>query len=170
MSDDGPTLKSRYWPSQGSHWWSALLIASLALNLFIGGVIATRFLTRDGPQRFIGASYTQLIPRGFFADLPDDRRRVLLDILKQYRKEFRADREGTEAAAAKLAETLESEPYDVEKVKLVVSEFAGQSGKLAVRGGDAALDIIGQLSPDERKVLADAIRDRASRMKERRRR
>ena len=81
--------------------------------------------------------------------------------MRQYRKDFRAEREGTETVAAKLADALVSEPYDVEKVKLVVSEFAGQSGKLAVRGGDAALDIIGRLSPDERKILADAIRDRA---------
>ncbi len=82
MSDDGTTTKSRYWPAQGSRWWSALLIASLALNLFIGGAIATRFFTHGGPQRFIGASYTQLIPRGFFAEMPRDRRRVLLDILQ----------------------------------------------------------------------------------------
>jgi hypothetical protein len=53
----------------------------------------------------------------------------------------------------------------VEKVKLVVGEFADRSGKLAARGGDAALDIIGRLSPEERKVLANAIRDRASRNK-----
>ena len=167
MSDDGTTTKFRYWPSQGSRWWSALLIASLALNLFIGGAMATRYLTRDGPQRFIGASYAQLIPRRFFAEIPGDRRRVLLDILRQYRKDFRAERQGTETVAAKLADVLVSEPYDVEKVKLVVSEFAGQSGKLAVRGGDAALDIIGRLSPDERKILADAIRDRASRSRDR---
>ena len=167
MSDDGTTTKFRYWPSQGSRWWSALLIASLALNLFIGGAMATRYLTRDGPQRFIGASYAQLIPRRFFAEIPGDRRRVLLDILREYRKDFRAERQGTETVAAKLADVLVSEPYDVEKVKLVVSEFAGQSGKLAVRGGDAALDIIGRLSPDERKILADAIRDRASRSRDR---
>jgi uncharacterized membrane protein len=167
MSDDGATPKSRYWPGQGSRWWPALLIASLALNLLIGGAIATRFLTHGGPQRFIGASYTQLIPRSFFAEMPSDRRRVLLDILRQYRKDFRADREGTESVAAKLADALVSEPYDVEKVKLVVSEFASQSGKLAARGGDAALDIIALLSPEERKVLADSIRDRASRGRDR---
>ena len=167
MSDDGPTLKSHYWPFQGSYWWSTLLIASLALNLFIGGAVTTRFLTRDSPQRFIGASYTQLIPRRFFAEIPVERRKVLLDILRQYRKDFRADREGTETVAAKLADALMNEPYDVEKVKLVVSEFAGQSGKLAARGGDAALDIIALLSPDERKILADAIRDRASRGRDR---
>ena len=167
MNDDGMTAKSRYWPSQGSRWWSALLIASLALNLFIGGAIATRFFTHGGPQRFIGASYTQLIPRSFFAEMPSDRRRVLLDILRRYRKDFRADREGTESVAAKLADALVNEPYDVEKVKLVVSEFAGQSGKLSARGGDAALDIIALLSPGERKILADSIRERASRGKDR---
>lgn len=169
MSDNGTTTKSRYWPSQGSRWWTALLIASLALNLFIGAAIATRFFTHGGPERFIGASYTQLIPRGFFAEMPRDRRRVLLDILLQYRKDFRAEREGTEAVAARLADALVSEPYEVEKVKLVVGEFAAQSGKLAARGGDAALDIIGRLSPEERKVLAAAIRDRASRNKSRKR-
>jgi len=169
MSDNATTTKSRYWPSQGSRWWTALLIASLALNLFIGAAIATRFFTHGGPERFIGASYTQLIPRGFFAEMPRDRRRVLLDILLQYRKDFRAEREGTEAVAARLADALVSEPYEVEKVKLVVGEFAAQSGKLAARGGDAALDIIGRLSPEERKVLAAAIRDRASRNKSRKR-
>ncbi len=167
MSDDATTTKPRYWPAQGSRWWSALLIASLALNLFIGGAIATRILTRDGPQRFIGASYVQLIPRRFFAEISGDRRKVLLDILRQYRKDFRAEREGTESVAAKLADALVTEPYHVEKVKLVVSEFAGQSGKLAARGGDAALDIIGRLSPDERKILAEAIRDRANRNRDR---
>jgi hypothetical protein len=167
MSDDGTTTKSRYWPAQGSRWWTALLIASLALNLFIGAAIATRYFTHGGPQRFVGVGYTQLIPRGFFAEMPRDRRKVLLDILRQYRKDFRAEREGTESAAAKLADVLVGEPYDVEKVKLVVGEFAGQSGKLAARGGDAALDIIGRLSPDERKILAEAIRDRASRNKNR---
>ena len=162
MSDDGTNPKSRYWPAQGSRWWSALLIASLAINLFIGGAVATRILRHDGPERFIGASYTQLIPRRFFAEIDRERRRALLDILKQYRKDFRADREGSEAAAAKLADALLLEPYDVEKVKLVVNEFAGQTGKLAARGGDAALDMIALLTPEERKILAETIRDRAS--------
>jgi uncharacterized membrane protein len=167
MSDDGTVSKSRYMPAQGSRWWSALLIGSLAINLLIGGAIATRILRHDGPERLVGVSYTQLIPRRFFAEVPRERRRVLLDILKQYRKDFREDRNASEAAAAKLADALLVEPYDVEKVKLVINEFAGQTGKLAARGGDAALDIIALLSADERRLLAEAIRDRASREKDR---
>jgi uncharacterized membrane protein len=165
MSDDGTTSKSRYIPARGSRWWTALLIASLAINLFIGGAVATRVLRHDRAERFVGASYTQLIPRRFFTEVPRERRRFLLDILKQYRKDFRSDRDATEAAAAKLANALMVEPYDVEKVKLVINEFAGQTGKLAARGGDAALEIIALLSPDERKILAEAIRNRASKDK-----
>ena len=162
MSDDGTVSKSRYMPAKSSRWWSVLLVGSLAINLLIGGAVVTRFVMHDGPERFIGASYTQLIPRRFFAEIPRERRKVLLDILKQYRKDFREDRNASETAASKLADALLIEPYDVEKVKLVINEFAGQTGKLAARGGDAALDIIALLSAEERKLLADAIRDRAS--------
>ncbi len=163
MSDDGTTSKSRYWPSQGSRWWMALLIASLALNLFVAGAVATRILRHEVPERYVGASYAQLIPRRFFAEIPRERRRLLLDVLKQYRKDFQVGRQSSEAAAARLADALIIEPYDVEKVKLVVNEFAGETGKLAVRGGNAALDIIALLSAEERKLLAEAIRERASR-------
>jgi uncharacterized membrane protein len=162
MSDDGTVSKSRYMPSQGSRWWWALLIASLAINLLIGGAVVTRILRHDGPERFVGASYAQLIPRRFLAEIPRERRRVLLDILKRYRNDFHDDRDASEAVAAKLADALATEPYDVEKVKLVINEFAGMTGKLAARGGDAALDIITLLSADERRLLAEAIKDRAS--------
>jgi uncharacterized membrane protein len=165
MSDDGTVSKSSLPPVQRSRWWTALLVSSLAINLLIGGAVAARFFTREGHERFVGASYTQLIPRRFFAEIPRERRRVLLDILKQYRKDFRGDRDAFEAAATKLADALVIEPYDVEKVKLVINEFSNQAGKLAARGGDAALDILAQLSPDERKLLAEAIRNRASKGK-----
>ena len=47
----------------------------------------------------------------------------------------------------------------------MINEFSDQAGKLAARGGDAALDILAQLSPDERKLLAEAIRNRANKGK-----
>jgi Spy/CpxP family protein refolding chaperone len=86
----------------------------------------------------------------------------MLDILKQYRPNFRQDREASEAVAAKLAEAIVNEPYDVEKVKVVISEFADRNGKLALRGGNATLDILAVLTPQERRILADSINERAS--------
>jgi hypothetical protein len=148
-----------------SKWWQALLIGSLALNLLVGGAVVTRMVTHGGPDRLMGVSYTQLIPRRFFAEMPRERRRVLLDILKKYRDDFRGDREASGQVAVKLAEAIVIEPYDIEKVKLVVNEFTSQNGKLAARGGDAALDILSVLTPEERQLLASTIRDRASKKK-----
>lgn len=148
-----------------SRWWQALLIGSLALNLLIGGAVVTRVVTHGGPDRMMGTNYTQLIPRRFFAEMPRERRKVLLDIMRKYRDDFRGDREASEQAAVKLADAIVAEPYDVEKVKLVVGDFSSQNGKLAARGGDAALEILGVLTPEERQSLAAAIRDRATRKK-----
>ena len=148
-----------------SKWWQALLIGSLALNLLVGGAVVTRMVTHGGPDRLMGVSYTQLIPRRFFAEMPRERRKVLLDILKKYRDDFRGDRDASGQDAVKLAEAIVIEPYDIEKVKLVVNEFTNQNGKLAARGGDAALDILSVLTPEERQLLASAIRDRASKKK-----
>ncbi len=148
-----------------SKWWQALLIGSLALNLLIGGAVVTRMFVHGGPDRLMGVSYAQLIPRRFFVEMPRDRRKVLLDILKKYRDDFRSDRDASEQSAVKLADAIVAVPYDIEKVKAVVNEFASQNGKLAARGGDAALDILAVLTPQERQLLAAAIRDRANRKK-----
>jgi hypothetical protein len=47
----------------------------------------------------------------------------------------------------------------------VVNGFASQNGKLAARGGDAAMEILALLTAEERQVLAAAIRERADRRK-----
>ncbi len=148
-----------------SKWWLVLLVVSLALNLLVGGAMLARGLTRESPERLMGTSYTQLIPRGFFREIPRERRREILDILKKYRKEFQADRDTTEDVAAKFGEALGAEPYSAENVNAVVAEFAEKSRNLAARGGAAALEIIGTLTPEERRILAKAIRERAARGK-----
>lgn len=147
-----------------SKWWQILLIASLAINLLIGGAVVARMVTHGGPDRIMGASYAQLIPRRFFAEMPRDRRKVLLDILKKYRDGFKGERDASEQVAVKLADAI-GEPYDVEKVKLVINEFTAQNGKLAAKGGAAALEMLAVLTPAERQLLASSIRDRANKKK-----
>jgi uncharacterized membrane protein len=151
-------------PAPG-RWWQALLIASLAINLLIGGAVATRFVMHSPPERLVSTRYAQPIPKRVLAEIPRDRRRVMLDILKKYRDGLRSDREASEQVASKLADAITIEAYDVEKVQQVVSEFAGQNGKLAARGGDAAMEILALLSPEERQMLAAAIREGADRGK-----
>lgn len=144
-----------------SKWWSILLVASLALNLLIGGAMLARGLTHDAPERLVGTSYAQLIPRSFFRDISREKKREILDILKKYRKEFRSDRDASEAVALKLGEVLSANPYDAQSVNAVVSEFADRSRNLAARGGAAAMEIIATLTVEERQLLSAAIVERA---------
>jgi hypothetical protein len=152
-------INSSYESHRGRRRWSVLLFASLTLNLFIGGTIATRLLDYDGSHQFMAAGYAQLIPRRFLVELPIERRKELLAILGPYLKDFRAERQGAESIALNLAQVLTSAPNDAEKIKLLVNEFTSQSARLAVRGGDAAFDVISRLSPDERKALANSIHE-----------
>jgi uncharacterized membrane protein len=161
MTDQTPSVK----PASRSKWWKALLVASLALNLLIGGAVATRFFIKGPADRMVGANYTQLIPRSFFSEMPRDRRRVLLDILKNYRNDFRDGRKSSDEVAAKFADVIADEPYDIANVKTVVAEFVGQNNKLASRGGDAVLDILAALTPEERQILAKVIRSRPAKKK-----
>lgn len=145
-------------PVRQFNWLKAALVASLALNLlFVGGAV-TRFAMHGRPDRFTGSSQVQLIPRKFFGELDRSRRGELLAIFRDYGKEFRNGRKTVLEAAVNLAAALEAEPYDPAKVKAVVGMFSARSSDLVDKGGEAALELIARLSPEERKQLAQQIR------------
>jgi hypothetical protein len=161
QQDLGPTLApAAAAPPTRSRWWTVLLVTSLAFNLLIGGAIATRMLRGDGGSRFNGASFIQLLPGRFVGELPRDRRRVVTDILNRYRKMIRDQRDVSKATALELADAVAATPYDQDKVKAVIQKFSQQAGQLALTGGDATLEVLSQLTNEERQALATAIRER----------
>lgn len=141
--------------------WKTLLIASLALNLLIGGAAAARFLTHEPRERFIGASYAQLIPRRFLGDLDKARRAELLGVLQSYRTDFRDGRKAAKIASTKLADALEKDPFVQAAVDAAIQDYAGTGNKLVARGAEAALDFVSRLTPDERRKMAERLRQRA---------
>jgi uncharacterized membrane protein len=162
---DTPEAPRRRWlPELKSPWWAALLIASLGINLLVAAAVVTHFV-RDGGGRAEGMggrpSYAQLIPRKFFADLPRERRRELLDVLKKYRGDFRTGREEARANALKLADALDAEPFDATRANQAAAAFAASGNAMAQRGSDLAVEFIGMLTSEERKQLAQRIRDRS---------
>lgn len=147
-------------PVRRFNWLKVALIGSLALNLlFVGGAV-TRFAMHGPPERFTGSSQVQLIPRKFFGELDRGRRGELLVTFRNFGKDFRNGRKAVREEAVNLAAALEAEPYDLAKVKTVVDTFSARSSDLVNKGGEAALALIAQLSPEERKLLARQIRQR----------
>ena len=148
-----------------SRWWSLLLIASLALNLLVGGMIAARFFWAERMGRFYGPSYTQLLPRKFIEDLDRDRRKEVLAILKSHRDRYNQGRESLSAAALQVSTALKSQPYDEVAVKTAVESFSKAGNEMVANGSSAVLDLIAKLTPEERAGLASRIEERARRRK-----
>jgi uncharacterized membrane protein len=158
---------SRFLPPLQSRWWGALLVASLMLNLLVGGVALGRYYTYGRPDRLMGASYVQLIPRQFFHDLSWERRKELMQIVHGNRADLRELRKASEESAGKLADVLEKEAYTEAEAMAVITSFSTGSESLAAKGGEVVLDILRKLTPAERKLLASSIRAREANIKKR---
>jgi hypothetical protein len=68
------------------------------------------------------------------------------------------------AASLQLADALEKPDATEADIKAAVDSFATGSGSLAAGGGAIVLEIVGKLTPEEKKLLAVSIRERAARM------
>jgi uncharacterized membrane protein len=159
---EGSGQTRRHWlPELKSRWWSAVLIASLAINLLVGAAVVTHYLRPNRPESIGRPQYAQLIPRKFFAELPRERRRELLDVLRKYSGDFRSRREEARANAMKLADALDAEPFDAARASEAAAAFAASGSAMAQRATSLASEFIAKLTPEERKQLARHIRDRS---------
>ncbi len=145
----------------GWNGWKILLVISLALNLLFGGAAVARFFVHGPMERMAGASYLQLVPRKFFAELDRQRRDELVGVLKTYRDRFRDGQQNSRKLAEALADALAAAPYDEVRVRKAIDDFGSNGAGLIAVGSEAALDFIQRLSPEERTRLAQLIRERA---------
>jgi uncharacterized membrane protein len=159
-----PPSRFANWP----HWTKFLLVASLAVNLLIAGAAGMRYFNPERLERWSGASFTQLLPRKFMSDLPNERRREFLDLLKSRRDSFRESRADMRDVALRFAEALERNPYDEAKATAAVQDFTRLSNQMVDSGTLVTLQIVQKLSPEERILLAQRVRERVERMQQRR--
>ncbi|MCA0433536.1 MAG: periplasmic heavy metal sensor [Proteobacteria bacterium] len=154
----------RNWlPQLKSRWWTLLLGVSLMVNLLVGG-LAIGFRIGDGPvERLAGISYVQLIPRNFLSQLPRERRQEIMEIVKARGAELRSLRTEFRMAPRKLADALDADTYDPAAVQAAVDGFMTASENLVGSGSTIVMEIVSKLTPGERKLLAQSIRERAER-------
>ena len=147
-------------PARRINWLVVALVASLALNLLVVGAGVARWYVGFGPERSARLTQSQLIPRFFFRDLDRARRLELFSVFKARDKDIRDGRKAVKEQVIALADALDAEPYDPARVKAAVEGFTAKSEALFTTGSDAALALIDELTPDERKLMAKHLRDR----------
>ena len=152
----------RLLPELRSPWWAVLLILSLMANLLIAGAaIGFKFHGGRGPGGFAQNS-EQLLPRKFLADLPHERRREFMDLLRGKNDDFMQNRILADATSLKFADALDQPIFDQVKIKLIVDEITSGPNSFSAQSEALVIEITNKLTPEERKALARAIRERVA--------
>jgi hypothetical protein len=165
--DQGPPQSAA---GRTRRWLMPLLVASLAFNLVIVGIgVSGQFWPGHHEPRSSHSS-ADLMPRAFFRGLDDQRRDELVEVFRARKTEWREERRALRDAAAALADALEREPFDPQLAQSAIADHAGRSHRLIDIGAAVAGDLVGNLTPEERRDLAQAIRHRLEEDRQRRKR
>ena len=138
----------------------ALLITSLALNLAIVGAAGGwmfKWHRHGGHWHGHGGIERQLFR--FSHSLPRDRRLALRQYFRERWKDVRPQSGTYKAVRDAAVAALSSEPYDRQKMAEVVRLSHEKRGVVREKFNEAFLDLIDQLTPDERKAFAKALKE-----------
>lgn len=157
-------------PSPRRRWLVPLLVASVAVNLVIvGAAFSEQFWPDHGDGKSSHRS-ADLMPRSFFRGLDEERREELVEVFRARKTEWREERSALRDAAAALADALEREPFNAQTARSAIADHAARSHQLVDLGAAVAADLVVALTPQERRELAQAIRQRIKEDQERRER
>lgn len=128
---------------------SWLLIASLAVNLFLVGLMAGhRFSPPPIPDSVPGTVFGDL--RRMADVLPADTRREIRDLFESHRPEIFSGLRGIRSARDDIREILRTEPYDPEALNAAFAVLRQRTDQVQSIVHGALVDVAGRLGPDER--------------------
>ncbi len=145
-----------------TNWVRIALIASLALNLLIAGLVAGAM--SRGPD---GGHMREMVDGDGFRALawamPPEHRRGLGRDLFQRREEFGATRDQMNAARDALASALTASPFDIAAVEAAFASQKQILTDIADEGYKAVIARIVQMSAGERAEYAENLSKRGHR-------
>lgn len=146
-------------PKKRIRWGRWVLVASLAFNVLIVGFVASRAYQFAGKHWRDGSAVVQVAKQGrkFVKDLPRERRRELFKMIKSRRGEFKLDDAEVKSAVTALAEAIRQSPYDPARTEEALMMVQQQAETLLSRGRAVTMDVIAELSEEERSKLAERL-------------
>lgn len=140
-----------------------VLIASLALNLLVVGAIGGwmfKWKRHGGPWYGHGGIERQLFK--FARDLPGQRRSELREQFRSRWKGMRPKFEDIKKTQEAAADVLTADPYDRQKLSAALQESRVRRGERLDGFSELFLDMVGQLTAEERKAFAAHLKERAA--------
>ncbi len=132
----------------GRSWIKWLLVASLALNVLIVGVVIGAFVRGGGGGR--GASQNLI---GFVSSLPAERRQDLMKRTASVRPELKALRQQSRAATRERMAAITAEPFDRARYISAQTRQIETETKIRMLMRDIVADTAAGMSLDERRAF-----------------
>ncbi len=145
----------------GSRWVGWALVASLALNLFLAGVIGVRFWRehwREGPERVMAGAFG---PMGrIAAAMPDSSRAKVKAVMEIRQQEVRERGREYRRARSEAMQALSAEAYDKSRAEAAFAEARRRADAMSEVVHAAMIEASSQLTPDERKAFRERLAER----------
>ena len=140
-------------------WLWPLLIASLALNLLVAGVLIGGAVIRGwhGPGRHGVSAFEGPIVR-FVDRLPRERRNALGPLLDKHRGNVLASAPSMRQVRRDLADALTAEPFDRKRFETALDSIGAAETSARKVAATSAGDLVSALSADERRGLVRSMR------------
>lgn len=127
-----------------------LLVASLAVNVFLGATVGTHLLREPkGPPR----------PGQMLEDmagaLPPADAQILRQAMEVHREELRPEDDNPQQQHEKMRRILAADPFDLDAFKQFTSEFRARRDRVGETIGNVLADALPRMSREGRKRLAD---------------
>ncbi len=138
-----------------------LLIVSLCLNLFLIGVIAAGlYVARQRDGLGGGFANSPFNPRNLAAMLPPDGKDKVEAVVRENRRQFMPLVRDSRQTRLDAFRVLQQEPLDRTKAQAALDEVRRADARLAEDGQRVVLDILQKLTPQERAIVMEKIRNR----------
>jgi uncharacterized membrane protein len=146
-------------PTQGTpRWVKILLVASLALNLLVAGLVLGAALGHDRDQRGgRGEVPREFVRSPFMGALDRDDRRVVGRELMREDGSLRANRAELRARFERLLAAIRAEPFDRAAIEAILDEQRAAGARRLEIAEEAVLDRLSAMSPQARAAYADRL-------------
>lgn len=143
------------------HRWALWPTMSVALNLFLGGVLLGYWLSNDPPlqawPRGAGIAAPGFSVAGILFAVPEAAREEAERMLSARAGDIERGIRSLREAQAGVVAAMAREPHDPAGVQSALQQLRARSGALQAVLHQALSDIAGELAGDERERLARAI-------------
>jgi uncharacterized membrane protein len=142
------------------NWKKMLFIASLGLNvLVIAALVGSAFKPHSRGGAFKGGTLQGAMVRA----LPDDQRKALRERMRKNGDYFKAQRGKSRAVKADLKAAIIAVPFDADQLRQVFARQKHVRSDFSNRGDAMWIELIENMSDDERVQFANGIEFRKHR-------